>query len=148
LVLVLKWSKTIQTGAVTPLIPIPAIPNSGLDPVKAYKQLLHTNPTITHSQPLLSYKLAKRMHVLSSALLNRILADMICVLGLDHQDYSFHSLRRGGATTAYNSGVSLAQVMRHGTWKTQSSFWKYITQPAVKASPVAAALSRAVSKVS
>ena len=146
LVVSLKWTKTIQVMQESPLIPIPAVPHSIVDPVQAFKQLVTHTPTKSVKQPLLTYQVNKTMHVLSAPLLNSILAELITEVGLDHQDYSFHSLRRGGATTAYKAGVSISKVMKHGTWKNTSSFWKYITNKAVLASPVAAALAAAVKK--
>jgi hypothetical protein len=145
LVIVLKWSKTLQTLGTTPLIPLPAIPGNPLDPVQAFKDLIAATPTVHPKQPLLTYKLGSRLQVLTAPLLNKLLAEMLSVLHLDPQEYSFHSLRRGGATTAYHGGVKLQQVMRHGAWATESSFWQYVTQPAITASPVAAVLARAAS---
>ena len=34
--------------------------------------------------------------------------------------YSSHSLRRGGATAAYEAGVPLETIMRHGRWRSNA----------------------------
>lgn len=144
LVVVLKWSKCLQTLGATPLIPLPALPGHSMDPLQAYKDLLAASPTTHPTQPLLTYTLNGYKHVLTSPLLNRLLSDMLGSLGFNEQDYSFHSLRRGGASTAYHGGVHIAEVKRHGVWASEA-FWQYITAPVVAASPVAQALAHAVS---
>jgi integrase len=143
LVVKIKWSKTLQTLGTPPLIPLPVIRGNPLDPVQAYKDLLATTPTLYPTQPLLTYKLGKATHVLTTPLLNKLLAQLLSALRLDPTQYSFHSLRRGGATTAYHGGVNLRQIMRHGLWATQTSFWQYVTQPIAAASPVAVSLAAA-----
>ena len=40
---------------------------------------------------------------------------------------TFHSLRRSGATLAFNSKVSIQDIQSHGTW-TSDCVWSYITQ--------------------
>ncbi len=142
-VLVLKWSKTLQTLSTTPLIPIPEIPGHDMDPKLALQQLLQVSPTTHPRQPLLMYTSQGRQHVLTSPLLNKYLSILITELGMEPSDFSFHSLRRGGATTAYHGGVRVNEVKRHGVWASDS-FWKYITDPVIDQSPVAQALKAAV----
>ena len=146
LVLSLKWSKTLQTLGSTPLVPLPAMPGHHLDPRQAYLDLLRLSPTLSRDQPLLMFVRQGVNNVLTSPLLNKLLSDLLNKLGLDSSKFSFHSLRRGGATTAYHGGVKISEVKRHGVWASDS-FWQYVTQANVSLSPVAKALALASSSV-
>ena len=55
--------------------------------------------------------------------------------------YTFHSFRRSGATLAYNADISLEQIKRHGTWKSNSVNTYIVADPAVAAG-VASLLQR------
>ena len=72
---------------------------------------------------------------------------MLKALGRDPGLYSLHSLRRGGATTAYANGSSYELIKRHGLWRSHC-FWDYITLPAGSQSAVAATLADAVANTS
>jgi len=144
-VLILKWSKTIQDLGATPLIPLPEIPGHPLCPLQAYRELLAASPTTSPRQPLLTATTPAGRQTLTAPLLARLLKDMLNALRQDAGLFSFHSLRRGGATTAYHAGVSVVDVKRHGTWSSDS-FWAYVTAPVVASSTVAQALARSVKK--
>jgi hypothetical protein len=64
----------------------------------------------------------------------------IDALGLNSDTYSFHGLRRGGATASYKAGVDYLNIQRHGTWRS-NAFWEYISTDAVSGSKVPATLS-------
>ena len=51
LIVVLKWTKTQQTGAFNQAIPLPAIPKDPLCPVAAFKAMLLVSPTISPNDP-------------------------------------------------------------------------------------------------
>jgi hypothetical protein len=146
LVVALKWSKTLQTLGATPLVPLPSMPGHPLDPRQAFLDLLRQAPTVSRDQPLLMFVRQGVSNVMTSPLLNKLLSDLIQRLGLDHNNYSFHSLRRGGATAAFHGGVKISEVKRHGVWASDS-FWQYVTQPAIAKSSVAKALAKAVATV-
>ena len=145
LVITLKWSKTLQDLSTTPLVPIPTVPGHLLDPVQAYKDLLKVAPTSQPRQPLLMYFHNQSKHVLTAPLLNSLLRKLLIMLHIPPENYSFHSLRRGGATTAYHAGVKITDVKRHGVWASDS-FFKYITDPVVALSPVSSALGNVAIK--
>jgi hypothetical protein len=140
LILLLKWSKTCQSMQQPDIIPIPHVPGSPADPVAAYKDLLRAQPTGHPNQPLLSLPSKKgTILTITSRQLAEALRELIIALELDPHMYSLHSLRRGGASTAYQAGVHFNDIKRHGQWKSDA-FWLYITSPSVASSPVAAAL--------
>lgn len=143
LVIIVKWTKTIQRGERTPLIPLPAIPGSPLCPVQAYKDMLTLAPTMSPNAPLL--QLPGQGHARTTTLTVRQLAQVfntiLVHLGYTKHMYSLHSLRAGGATSAFNAGVDFIHIKRHGTWKSDC-FWSYITTKSVENSPVATALAQ------
>ena len=47
-------------------------------------------------------------------------------IGLDKEDYSTHSLRRGGTSMLRMTGLSDAQIMTAGRWKTLSVMKDYV----------------------
>ena len=125
------------------IIPIPHVPGSPVDPVAAYRDLLRAQPTIHPNQPLLSLPNSKgKIITVTTRHLAVALKELISALDLDSSLYSLHSLRRGGASAAYQAGVPFQDIKRHGQWKSDA-FWLYITAPCVAASSVAAALATA-----
>jgi hypothetical protein len=140
LVLLLRWTKTIQTMDNLPLVPLPHLHQHPADPVAAYHQLLASSPTLHEDQPLLTVQEQGVPVIVTSTTLSQTLKTLLTALDMDPSSYSLHSLRRGGATTAYLAGVDQLHVKRHGTWKS-GAFWDYVTSPLVADSPVAAALA-------
>lgn len=143
LVLLLKWSKTLQDLGTTPLIPLPQMIEHPMCPLQAYAELVAVSPTRHPNQPLLTRPQGRGYQLVCAPLLTRLLKDMLAVLSVDPDIYSFHSLRRGGATAAFHAGVTTMDIKRHGIWSSDC-FWAYITAPVVAASPVALALAQAV----
>ena len=48
---------------------------------------------------------------------------------------TFHMFRKGGTTWAFNHGVSIENIMQHGTWSSQA-VWRYIKSVPTASSPV------------
>ena len=143
LLVLLKWSKTLQTANITPLIPVPHLPAHPLDPVQAVSDMFTASPTLYPDQPLLTYNVAGRPITVTIDMLAHLLKELLTVMGVAPGLYTFHSLRRGAASTAFHQGVDQLDIKRHGVWASDA-FWTYISAPVVAASPVAAALARAV----
>jgi hypothetical protein len=147
LALILKWSKASQLMDHLPVVPLPAVPGAPTCPVRAYRELLRLSPTRHPNQPLLSLPQSNgKLRVYTTSHLRKGLAQLLSSLQLDTGLYSLHSLRRGGATSSFDAGVSCAQIKRHGQWSSDA-FWGYITSPAIALSPVAAALAQAAAAV-
>lgn len=142
LVILLKWSKTIQRGEKVHLIPLPAIPGSPLCPHAAYVSMLRAFPTMSQHDPLLQIRRpgSRRISPLTSEALSRAFKSLMECLGHNPHDYSLHSLRAGGATAAYHAGVDTERIKRHGTWRSDC-FWSYVASDPVEQSHVAAALA-------
>ena len=136
LVIIAKWSKTNQSFEQLPLIPLPAIPGSPLDPVKAYQDMISAIPAKSINDPLLMKPSGKPVTV---SVLRDAFKTMLELCGFDQVQYSLHSLRRTGATMCWHAGVQATDIKRHGTWNS-SAFMDYIMSTNVSKSPVALAL--------
>lgn len=141
LVVILKWSKTLQTHHQTHLIPLPAVPGHPLCPVTAFQAMVADIPTTSPNDPLLQTRTSSGgLEPLTTHSLGQSFQALMDCLGLPAAAYSLHSLRRGGATSAFRAGVDFIHVKRHGTWSSDA-FWDYIVSENVEHSPVARALA-------
>ena len=141
LVILIKWTKTIQRGQCTPLIPLPVIKGNPLCPYRAYKDMLAISPTVTANSPLLQLPgTGHGSKTMTVSQLSHVFREIMHRLGYPKHLYSLHSLRAGGATSAYHAGVDFMHIKRHGTWKSDC-FWSYIASQPVQNSPVAHALA-------
>jgi len=71
----------------------------------------------------LFHKLGDRTDVsepLSSSTPNFIVKKLVASIGMNPQKFGSHSCRKGGCTTAVESGVDIRLVARHGRWKSQA----------------------------
>ena len=128
LVLILKWSKTMQTNNQIKLITVPRIPNSSICPVVAIKNLLDLTPKGANL-PLFQCKVATEWVPLTDNKVRRHLAMITEKLHLHQAGLTFHTFRRSGATFAFNNDVTLQNIQKHGTW-TSDCVWRYITDTA------------------
>jgi len=59
---------------------------------------------------------------LAPATTRQIVKERLVQIGVDPDGYGSHSCRRGGATAAFNQGVNILLVKRHGNWKSDAVF--------------------------
>lgn len=71
------------------------------------------------------YRLDKKRK-LSYTRTREILLEKLQDLGFDKSKFGLHSLRSGGATASYSSGVPDRLIMKHGRWKSEKSKDRYI----------------------
>ena len=142
----LKWTKTLQAAMVHVHIPLPSITGSPLCPVRAFNSMVQGVPTNNPRAPLLllpspsgGYTIVTIPHLTSG------FNTLITRLHLPPHKYSFHSLRRGGATLAHQSGVPLSIIKSHGTW-TSDAVNTYIQPAASPTSTLPRLLAQAVSQ--
>ena len=79
--------------------------------------------TFTHLGPISQRDLDVTKFLAKSGTFSSILKK----LRLSQSNITFHSLRRSGATLAFNSSVPIQDIQSHGTW-TSECVWSYITQ--------------------
>lgn len=117
LVFNIKWSKT-QQGVTASTVAAPAMPGQLICPVQAYYRMLRHAPTYKPSQPLLSFVDGSPMPI---SYVDRVWDAAMTAMGIPRRIYTLHSLRRGGATEAYGSGVaSLQEIQQHGNWRSSA----------------------------
>ena len=114
LLLHLKWSKTLQKTSDAKSIRIPATADSGICPLKAYDEYMAVRPGARPTDPLVTYKDGNPITI---RYLARRWALLVKAAGAAPGSFSLHSLRKGGASFAYNlGGAKLNDVMTQGTW--------------------------------
>ena len=111
----LKWTKTIQRSADATSVLLAPIKGSPACPLAAFKRYAATRPTPTGHAPLLTYEDGKPV---TTRYIARRWATLLNKVGHSTSIYSLHSLRKGGASFAYNDGgADLNDVMTQGTWR-------------------------------
>ena len=124
--LIIKWSKTLQSNNQVRVLKIPHLGASSLCPVRALKSLLKLAPGSNNS-PLFQVQYQGSWVPLTDTRLRKNFSQILKKLHLSHSNIIFHSLRRSGASLAFNSHVPLQDIQSHGTW-TSECVWSYITQ--------------------
>ena len=112
----LKHSKTCQFREACPHLPLPALPgNSTLCPVTAVVRLLC--PSLPATAPLFCYPTPDGLVVLTQPMMELSLRTHIAGAGLQSANYGTHSLRRGGASWAFQSGMPTELIKVLGGWE-------------------------------
>ena len=115
-IITFRSSKTNQYAARTHSVPLFHIPNSPLCPVKALKTMISSIPAHpqspafidTHNKPIYYSDF------------NNFTKFIINKIGLDPQNFSTHSFRRGGATHAFSKNVPSELIKLHKDWKSDA----------------------------
>ena len=122
LLVIMRWSKTNQLGQRVLNIPLLRIPGSVLCSVTAYLQMCKLIQAKS-DDPL--FVLPHRK-VVTYKIFQVVLKDLISKIGLDAQEFSSHSFRRGGSTFAFQSRVPKDLLKLHGDWKSDC-YQKYLS---------------------
>lgn len=140
-ILNIRKTKTIQCGQRVLEVPLAAQANSPLCPVAALKAVWAA-ASVPPQGPLFSYRQDGSVHALDYKTFSSLLTRFLQGSGLDNQLYSGHSLRRGGATYAFQCGVPPAYIKAQGDWA--SSCWeRYIHMPLTLRWKLAASMTMA-----
>ena len=122
--IVIRHSKTIQFGQRVLALPFAACSVPLLCPVRALLFHLVASP-MASDRPLFSYSTPAGFVVLSQVPFVKRLKSLLAVAGYKASQYSAHSLRRGGASFAFNSGVSPLIIKARGDWSS-NAFERYV----------------------
>ena len=131
--LIIKWSKTMQSRQEIRTISLPMLGSSPLCPVAALRSLLLLLPGEPNDPLFQIYRVHAQVPLMDSVA-RRHLHTVSNALHLSPH-LTFHDFRRSGATWAFHHGVPLSQIMHHGTWRSDS-VWKYINDLSTKPSAV------------
>ena len=140
-VVLIKWSKTIQNRKDVATVSIGALGDSPLCPILALKTMIHKIPA-SDNDPMFLIPRAKGLVPLTDSVARKHLKDVCIALGLQ-KPVTFHDFRWGGASWAFQNGVPLAQIMKHGTWKSDA-VWSYLSSAPSLHSPVSLAFRSAL----
>ena len=115
----LKWTKTIQRSRDAKVILLPPITDQTLCPVKDHAIYEAARPPSTG--PDAPYIAFGDGNPLTTRALARAWAHAVEKAGFSPSKISLHSLRRGGASFAYNvHRADLNDVMTQGTWRSMA----------------------------
>ena len=138
MLLVLKWSKTLQLRNKVKFIHIPYLGND-ICPMLAILTILQATPS-GKNLPLFQVKSGNVWIPLTDSKVRTHLKTILSGLSLTGANITFHSFRRSGATFAFNHHVPIQQIQNHGTW-TSDCVWRYIVDSADAGSQVADAFA-------
>ena len=130
-VIIVKWSKTLQTINKGNYVMIPRLNHNVLCPVKALERMFMKFPA-SKNAPLFTHHLG----TLTQSQVPTHLSILLNWLHLDSKAFSFHTFRCSGATLVFNNSVSIQNIQRHGTWSSDTVY-RYIISDPSKASAVA-----------
>ena len=125
LVVIIKWSKTHQKRDKLHTIALTAMPGSPACPVQAFKDYTAASPAAPNT-PLFSYRQHGHQVALSAARARKVLHFLLGLLGHTASDYSMHSFRRGGCTTAAHFMTDPLRIKQHGLWAS-NAYERYVT---------------------
>jgi len=115
----LKWTKTIQTCERVLQVPLFSDPKNPLCPKQALLNMIKLSPG-SPSDHLFSYSSPTGQKVITQYMFTKFLREKLKQCGIQFQDFSGHSMRRGGASCAFSSGVSSELIKSHGDWRSNS----------------------------
>ena len=125
---VVRWSKTIQYGERILKVPMPLLQGHPLCPVSALLHSLHVSGNVDSFAPLFVYVQRGQKKVLTHSVFVNRLRSLLQGLGLPASEFSGHSFRRGGASFAFEAGVSPDLIKMQGDWRSDA-YQRYITVP-------------------
>lgn len=122
IVLDIKWSKTLQFAQKILPVPILAVPGSLVCPVKAYRNMCKL---VRGSGEQPAFMLPNKQPLTYRVFQFRF-RQWVHGAGWDAQLFSTHSLRRGGATLAFNAKVPGEMIKLQGDWASDA-YLQYCT---------------------
>ena len=140
-VLLVKWSKTMQNRRDFVTISLPDLAGSHLCLVSALKAMFQLFPGSENS-PVFVIPKANGLVPLTDSVARKHLKDVSKFWGLNPA-LTFHDFRRGGAAWAFQNGVPLEHIMKHGMWESDA-IWTYLSSAVNAVSPIALAFQQAL----
>jgi hypothetical protein len=123
----IRWSKTNQFGQRVLKLPLVANPASLLCPIRAYRVMQGLTPAPLTS-PAFVFRQQDRLVPVLYREFQVKLRVLVAKSGRDAGLYSSHSLRRGGATSAFQAGIPGELIQLHGDWSSDA-YKRYLHIP-------------------
>ena len=118
--LTVTGTKTRQAGDTALVVPVPLIPGSSLCSTTALQLLLRMVPA-PDTCPLFTYtSTSNQLTCITAKSLNVGTKHLASLISLDSQDFSGHSLRRGGTTFAFQCGIAAELINLQGDWRSDA----------------------------
>ena len=115
----------IRFGQRTLYVPIPNIENSLLCPLQAYRHAVDLAPPTQPSEPAFITYINSKMSPFTYGKFTVKLRNTLKLAGINPENYSGHSFRRGGATFAMRSGLPFPLIKYQGGWASDA-FERYL----------------------
>ena len=129
IILVVRWSKTIQYRDRTLLVPVPKIAHSSLCPwsavTRAFKLAGVYQSNKSASEPAFTYLDDGVLKTLTYTTFTTKLKRILDLCGYDSSRFSGHSFRQGGASFALHCGVPSDYIKLQGDWKS-TAYERYL----------------------
>lgn len=117
-------SKTNQFMSATRITPIVAGNILALDPVYHYEKLISEN-IVPKTCPAFSYMVNGAIKCVTHKSFTSYLKTLLRKIGLNPDDWSGHSFRRGGASLLYRLGIDPLTIQACGDWSSDT-FLRYL----------------------
>ncbi len=125
LLVTFDWTKTIQFGQRCLIIPVVSNPKSVLCPTQAYVHMCQVVSDFSYSAAFLLPKLDSSPQPVTYAEFQGFLKSWFSAIGLNQNEFSSRSFRRGGVTWALRSNIPGELIKVHGDWASDAHL-KYL----------------------
>jgi integrase len=114
-----RYSKTIQYGDRVHRIAVAGSSTAVFDPVGLWRRYVAAVPADPQDSAFVYHDTAGKLVSLDHASLVTGMKQLMAKIGVPAASISGHSLRRGGATYAYQSGVDGRSIKAQGDWSSE-----------------------------
>lgn len=121
----IRWSKTNQFAQRNRTLPLPFMPHHVLCPVKALYNYISMAPCLPGPCPLFMIPSKSGYVPLSPSSFVQCIRSCLTGAVSSTTDYAGHSFRRGGASWAFQSGLSVDTIRQLGDWRS-NAYMDYI----------------------
>ena len=130
--LVTMCAKNMQKSGQIQVVQVPLLNDSRICPVRALRAIVSPRPEKTY-EPLFA---DQKGLVIPAYRMRLELKRAVTALGWDPQGLGFHTLRRSGASWAFDHGINLDHLKVHGGWRSDA-IWRYLIKTPSPAGTVA-----------
>ena len=142
ILVIIKWSKTIQAAERRLVVPVVTVPNSVLCPRAALINLCRVSPAGARDPAFLVVTPAGQL-IITHKIFTTELRRLLRLAGHRPDRYSGHSFRRGGASFALRAGVPGELIKQHGDWRS-NAYLQYLSLSTSDKSRVTASMVAAL----
>ena len=120
----IMWAKNLQFKQKVLRIPLLPVDNKAICPVIWVHFMMQEVPALAHDPAFTIYVKGEKMALSANQLVARI-RKWLKLIKENEDEYSLHSLRRGGATFAYQCNIEGEMIKRLGNWASEA-YKRYI----------------------